>query len=183
METPQTHPVVHDDAPDLAVHTNGAGDNSAIGRLRRRREQLQLDRSEKFDVPGYEGVLVCEYRPVPWEKTREIVKRIQKIKDPDEIVIAADLLINACVRFYSRDGDDLKPLEDVFDLGDEPVRYGPKLGEALGFEAETARQALFGIFPPLAKGGADVILAHVEDVRDWSLLKDSQVDEDLLGEA
>lgn len=130
-------------------------ENTLLAKLRRKRQEIGGERILFLDIPGYEDpAIVVRYRAVDWDETARIAKKLRKSKNPRaDLYAQCDLLISACDEILIRipaDGEEeprLAPFSEVFpELGDEPVKFDGRLAQALGFEAQTARQAVIGVF-------------------------------------
>lgn len=157
---------------------------SIVEQLRNSRQGLLEEREPlTLSVPGYRekaGVdLLVRYRTPEWEAIQEINAAAAESTDKRASLNAqADVLIRACEGIYaSKDGKTLISLSD----NGHPVRYEPALGEALGFTAETAREALFEAFPPdYREWGVET---HFNRVAAWAEGGIKEVDEAVVGEA
>lgn len=172
--------VVHE--PNGATYASGNGEvpGSVLAQLRRRREALQQERHIDLEVPGYDGMLLARYRPVAWERLREINERAEKTLRSNprkDLIASADVLISACECILYREekgGDTAKVLG-----GDSPMRFDKRLAETMGIpEASTARQVLFGIFAD----DLSVTSTYVE-LLEWQGEGDVEVDDELVGES
>jgi hypothetical protein len=152
-------------------------DQSPFERLRRKRRQIAEVKDLDMDIPGYGGELVCKYKLLNWDHIRRIGSKHQNSRDPQRLLLAQmDLLIEACVGFYYRKGDELKPLHP-----DKPVRYDLSLAEILDIELDeqpSARKVCLGVFVN------DLALVdHHQDLLTWMRGAQEEVDEDIAGES
>jgi len=148
---------------------------SLLSRIRERRAQLQEERHLDLDIPGYDGMLVARYRPLPWDEVKKIGEKVEKSKNPrKELYAMADVLVRACDSIWFRDPEtnELRPVQSG-----EPVRYDDRLAEALGFTADSARQVLLATF-----NNDLAVTAHHMEAAEWMQASDVEVNEDLLGE-
>lgn len=165
-----------DQPDDAAVNEAVEEGGSVLERLKRRREQLGADRTEVFDIPGYNGELAARYKPVDFEMLKKLLNKIDRSKNPRiELLVMADILIMACDEILVRADGKLGPLDPK---ADEPVRYDDRLAEFFGFEAANARQVVFGVF-----NNDIAIPSHHKEVLDWMQGVTQENTEDLLGES
>lgn len=150
---------------------------SVLDRLRARRAELQSERTEVFEIPGYNG-LRGRYGIVEWDFLKKVAKRTEKSKHPrKELYAIVDTLIESCKGIEVFDGSDWKPMHEVFG-GDQVVRYDANLAEALGYPATSAREAVFGLFP------SDIAMtAHMAEVDEWMKGASEEEDDNLMGES
>jgi hypothetical protein len=133
--TQQTEPVADDPAGD-------AGAGSLAARMKRRGQQLEDQRTEIFEIPGWEDILAVELRLLGYEESRRIGQRlVRSVRDETlrELYSYADQIIAATERFYEIDGDRRTPVERTWV---QLARDGcpAKLPEDL-----TARQAMIAL--------------------------------------
>jgi hypothetical protein len=154
--------------------------HGVLAQLRKRRAALQQERHVDLEVPGYDGLLLTRYHPLPWETLQEINNRAEKTLRSNprkDLIMAADVLITACeCMLYreDRNADTAKVLG-----GDSPMRFDKRLAEVMGIEgAVTARQVLFGIFPD------DLgITSTYVSLMEWQGEGDVETDDELAGES
>lgn len=172
------------DAPPAAESNGHAAQESGslMATLRAKREELGRDRRLDLDIPGYAGLLVARYKPVEWTAVSKISDRVNKSNSPRADVLgAADLLIACCDELMTRKDGELVPLNQAPALepsvrqvlGEESVRYEKRLAEAFGYEASSAREAVFGLF----RNDYAVIDQH-RQVLEWLREAGEQVDQD-----
>lgn len=135
---------------EAPVNTNGDG-GSLMASLRAKRDEIEQSQGLplELDIPGYDGLLVCRYKRVKWEIVSEISDRINANPDPGaDLNGSADLLIACCDEMLTRKDGQLVPLHEAIglDLGGKPVRYEERLAKAFGYEADSARQVVLGLF-------------------------------------
>lgn len=129
----------------MAALSSGHGDHdSVLARLRARREALAGEHHLDLDVPGYGGELVARYAPLRAGGLTRLFPLISPDAPAPSISVVADELIAACRAVLIR--DDGK-------LGDIAPEYGSlgfeqRLAAVFGFEAETAREVVVGVFGP-----------------------------------
>jgi hypothetical protein len=170
-ETPKPEEV-----EESTAASNGAADSSTMARLRRRRDELGRERKPlDKEIPGYGGELVAQYGVVEWLTLRKIAERGEKSSAPrKDLLVQADTLVNACLGIFVKVGTKLTPVSELLDDGnEEPVRYDERLGQFLGFESKSARQALFATF----RNDLAVSIHHNE-VAEWMADNDPTGDED-----
>lgn len=152
---------------------------SALERIRRRRDELAGERHHDAELPGYGGAVVLRFGAIAWEQIQEIGARAQKDKGERRLLNAqADLLITACREVLVRVGDDLAPIDEP-----GPVRFDQQLASALGLEPQerTARAVLFEAFA-LANAPDVAIAAMSAELQQWMGESDGEIDQALLGE-
>lgn len=169
MDTDALTEVLEEES-ELEPTLNGASspdapEGSILSALREKRSEIREDRRTKLSVPGYDDMLVAEYKAIPYELLQTIVKRSVKAKSSRaDLNAMMDALIQACVSFHYRNEDgDLIPLNEVDPkFGDEPIVYDPRLAEVIGVTGDTARQICQAVF------NNDLALAdHNSDLIDW----------------
>lgn len=149
---------------------------SVLDELRGRRERLKnRDLHLDYEVPGYEPApgepsdLVVRFNPAPYA----VVVQYQWTFDEDELLqLDADAVVKACREILVRGEGKLEPL-----VKGETTTFAD-VDAALGFQADTAREAVFELFPTeLAVGEAANRLVR------WSRTAHRQADEDLAGKS
>jgi hypothetical protein len=123
---------------------------SLLDSLRAKRERLAASKTTDIPIPGYGGELVVRYRLCdPLVEGKQIGDRLlEQFKGADQesermYFMFVDTLIAACDGIFVKVGDELVSLDeegDTIDYGD------PRLGEFLGFTADTARDAVLAVF-------------------------------------
>lgn len=148
--------------------------DTVIGRLRAKREALAREQTIDMPIPGYGGELVCRYRLLdPLTEGKEIGQRLQtqfpKKEQETELLhfVNVDTIVAACVGFFIKHpgSGDLHPLGDSADgmAGLAPTYEDTQLAELLGFEAETARQAVVAVFG----GNRAAVNVHAMRLQSW----------------
>lgn len=154
--------------------------------VRKRRRELESEREPmELDIPGYEGLVVAKYQPVPFEELKKIADKVEKLqrkKNPRaELFGMMDTLIWANVSLHIRDRNGA--LQNLDPDDPSVVTYGslerlqPLL--ELPFEPKSARQAVFLLFVK----NELAIAQHHNEYTTWlgDASKDDQ--ETLLGES
>lgn len=152
--------------------------DSPRARLRAAREQLRQKRSIDLVVPGYNGLLGVRYRPVRQEEFQRLARRLSN--ETTALEAALDMMVEACEAILYRDSAevDFEPLVD--DKSGMPLRFGPELADVLGFEAESARETVLGVFSP--DGVKDLSpIVHGNALSEWMQGNDEQINRALLG--
>jgi hypothetical protein len=167
----------------MASESDGQPDN-LLGALREKRKELAEKKETYIAIPGYDSsppILLALYRLVDGTEIDKIGRKIRsetKSEWQRQILSAVDLFITACegIYFDMDDGNGPQQLE----VNKTPVSgYNEDLAAALGIEAETARQVVFGVF-----SGNDVaIMQHSVRLGMWMGDTSRNVDELFLGEA
>lgn len=156
--------------------------SSSLDRIRARRAELERKQTIDLIIPGYEGQFGARYRILSDDELDKLLKGVdgREVTISKGIESTLDVLIAACecLLVIPDDGEQFEPLTN--DEG-VPYRYETALAEELGFEAETARQVVRGVFSPegtqpLAAG------AHGQAITAWMQGDADQIDKALLGE-
>jgi hypothetical protein len=127
-------------------------DKTMLDRLREKRSNLGAKRTVTIDVPGYDGELGVRYQWKPYEELARRGQALQKVKDPTkrDMLAAADTLIALCdevvIQAESDPRADEKGWAPLTDEGDDPIKFDEYLADKLGYEATSAREAVFGLF-------------------------------------
>lgn len=146
--------------------------SSPLDRMRAKRARRAAQTTRDFEVPGFDGELVVRYRILdPLTDGKEIGQRIQQQfgeadQEAEAIHFAQiDTLLAACVGFYAKEPDGQVPLGRLLDTPQEmaPTYADPELAEALGFEADSARDAVVAVFG----GNRIAVNAHAVAVQTW----------------
>jgi hypothetical protein len=103
-------------ASGLAADVSDATVAPLKDRLERRRKKLETSQSEKFDIPGYEGILKVELGLRSWEVNNSIARRVQQIEKDEglrTLYTAAGQLLRATESFWEvpEGGGDETPAE------------------------------------------------------------------------
>jgi len=134
-----------------------------------------------MDVPGYQGMLVARFGPLPWDVVERAMKEQMQRGGTDATpAVAADALAHAVVGFFYRPGGDdpIQPLE--YPEGTPVVRFDKSLAEALGItHAETAREIIYALYLT----GEAALIYQYNRLMDWTVDRDYAIDEDVAVEA
>lgn len=169
-----------DEGPAAGVATNGS--SSLLDQLRVIREELGKARETALEVPGYEGLLFVKYQYVDgmWDEMKKIGQAVEKSKNPrKELYGQADTLLFACkeVVVYQPERADADENGYCPILPNQGVtKFDENLAEALGFEAKTAREVLFGVF----RNHLAISKQHNE-LMDWAASNQRDLDKDTEG--
>jgi hypothetical protein len=92
----------YEPGPPEAVEEPQTRDDSLSGRMKQRAEQLSAQKTEIFDVPGFEGIVAVEFRMLSYERSRKIGQANDKVRSVAmrELYNMADQLVIATERFY-----------------------------------------------------------------------------------
>jgi hypothetical protein len=159
----------------------GNGDSGAratlLNQLRGKREELKGDHYLDLDIPGYDGMLVGRFRPFPIEKSERKMREFQKLmgKQPMLLKAACDTLIDACEQIMVRKEAGAEPVPIDPDV-DPPIAFDSRAADLFGFQANTARQVVIGLFPT----EQSIVAINVEVSR-WMQTLTRDTDEELLG--
>lgn len=139
--------------------------DSPLERARAKRARLAEQTTTDIDVHGYGGELVVKYRLLdPLVEGKEIGNRVASewAKHPDEqrYYALVDSMIAACAGVYLRVDGKLEPIDPE---GSEPILFDGRLAEGLGFEADTARKTVLGVFA----GNRAAVVAHAMLLQRW----------------
>jgi hypothetical protein len=111
MET-QDYPEVDDTVgpTDQEQHEKAvqSDDLSLSARMEKRADALQIDSSEKFEIPGYEGLLAVELRRLGYRTVKQIQKANARVKDEAmrDIYNIADQIARATIGLFQIMGTD-----------------------------------------------------------------------------
>jgi hypothetical protein len=170
---------------ETQVTQNGAdGDaqemSNVLEQIRQRRRSLFENRQTYLSIPGYEEIgLVAQYHLLDGHELNGIVEKVRRqTKDAVSrgINSSLDILITACDGlFLFREGEYVP-----FDPGytGSPLDYNQGLAEFVGYEANSARQVVQGLF-----GNNDAALAaHAMKLQRWFQNTTRDADQEFLGE-
>jgi hypothetical protein len=89
------------------------GTQSLKARMEARAEALQQEQTEKFEIPGYEGLVAVELRRLPFRTIKRIQQTNMKVKDEAtrDLYNIADQIARATVSFHEVKGDDFEEIE------------------------------------------------------------------------
>jgi len=151
---------------------------SVLDAIRARRATIAAQHEYEMRLPRYGDQLVLVCKPAPASWLTRIRERMQSKNPERDYAVSADLLISVCIAVRGR----RKPGGPLTDLDpDEPVRIDDRLAELLGFQAETARDVVRGLFHGAPSPEVAVVSA-VNDYMEWSQGASDESDEELLGE-
>jgi hypothetical protein len=88
---------------------------SLSARMDRRAEELQQQTSERFPIPGYEGIVEVELRAIGHKVESAVHHRLKRVRDTAlrELYAMADTLIVATVGFHEiRPDGSSRPIDD-----------------------------------------------------------------------
>lgn len=154
---------------------------SLADRVAARREERVQKRSANFvlGIPGFRDMLAARYKPLEFEKKREIQLKHDGIgEDPaDEVSASADLLINACVEVLEITGEDEtgKPIYESLAPG-----WSPDLIRStfrIPYPGNSTRQALVEAL------GSDDVMEHFGEYAKEADAILSEGEEAAVGEA
>ncbi len=126
-----------------------AGEGSILNAIRSKRQAMSKDRKTIIDIPGYDGMLVAEYRVIPYDQMSKLMNKAASAKDSQgELNAVTDVLVRACHQILVRDeSGKLEPLnEAVPEFGDDPVRYDLRLAQAAEVTGDRARLICQNVF-------------------------------------
>jgi len=162
-------PLTDQDATEPYVEPTPGAETSIMETLRARRAAIAGEYTTRLPIPGFDGMLLAEYKKLTYDTTRNIAKRAADSKNPRaDLYGQMDILINSCIGIYAADGQMIAE------------GYNKDLATFFGLDGDvtTARQVLFNVF-----NNDLAIPAHHGDVMDWMQNTDQQVNEALQGES
>lgn len=135
-----------------------------LDELRALYDQAGQTDTKDLGIPASRGRLVVRYAP---PRDREQLAAVMRAVGAGTVIeddADVDLIVNCAQDILRRDGDDLVPLAE----DGRPVRFDkddPRLGQALGFTYDSAREAALKTFKadkfPLS------ITGHFESLVTW----------------
>jgi len=132
-------------------------------------------------------MLIARYTPVRAGEMRKLSERINRLAGQDtpeaDVAAAADLIVTACQEMLVVVDGKKKALQE--EAGTQaPVRYDRELAEILGFEADSAREVVYNVFPQFPDGGVieTTVTAHALEIAEFVTNVDEEVSSE-LGEA
>lgn len=174
---PHAMPDGSDEVPEGLPEPEDSG--TLLGELRKKREAIAEETDLYLDLPGYDGQLIAHYKRLDYDQVRKIAERAEKSKNPNRMLFAqCDLIAEACIEILILKDGNREPLYHAFpELGDEPVRFDNRLGQALGFDPEgSARRAVLGCLNnPLA------VAPHHNELALWMQTAEGLEAEDFIG--
>lgn len=147
---------------------NGAG--SLAARMKRRGRELESQRTEVFEIPGWEEILAVELRLLGYDESRRIGRRLDKLRNEDmqELYSYADQIVAATEGFYEVDGDRRTRIDKTWmDLARAAATV--KLPEDL-----TPRQAIISLL------GDRRVFYLFSDFEQWMRGERREVDEEVV---
>lgn len=92
------------------VRTSG---NSLAARMQARQKQLEGQTTERFPIPGYEGVLEVELKALGYATINAVITKNEKVRDPNvrPVYTMADQILMATVAFYEVDGQERNEID------------------------------------------------------------------------
>jgi hypothetical protein len=176
--------------PEVERDTEKAQNGSAPDRydsirdqLRARRAELREQKTLDLKVPGYDGALAVRYKLLKDDETKKLGKRVlEASRQQDEEKaksVTADFLIKACQCILVRNADDA--LEPLVGDDDQQVCFDQRLAEFLGFEADGAREVVYGTFSPDGTHPTATIV-HFDGLNRWYSGQEEEINQALLGE-
>jgi hypothetical protein len=141
---------------------------SLSARMERRHEELSRQQTETFPIPGWEGLLEVELRPLGMRQSAKVVQRNQRTRDEStrSLYVTADLLLLATVGFRQVTGD-----ESSAPINDDWVSLARRLDDCPN--DPTPRQALLFLV------GEERILWLYQAWEQWQRAAGENVDKEL----
>jgi hypothetical protein len=145
------------------------GSGSLSGRMERRAQAIELQSTERFAIPGWEGILEVELKALGFTTIRKTQERNQRIREvaKRELYSLADQLLKATVGFWevAEDGSGVTAINDDWT---SLARRLPNCPDGV-----TPRQALLLLI------GEKRIHFLVADWSEWARATQSESQEDL----
>lgn len=148
----------------------------SFAELRAQRKAIQSAKTHDLDIPGYNGRLVARYTMLGFDRVNKIQTRsINILKDTTAQMNAQiDTLIAALEQVCARKNDgSVVPIDD-----EHPIRFDKRLAALFGFEAESARDVVKGVFVHEM-----YIVDQHQDLIMWMRGMTSDVELEALGES
>lgn len=157
---------------------------SLADRIRRQHREIKEAKYLNLRIPGPAGIVV-RFKPVGAKVIEKLGKKKADERYGKLLTLALDVLARGCERVLiyapdepGADEDGLVPFEQVFDLGDEPIKLSdPRLAEALGETATSTREIIVAVYPT-----EEAIMLAFKRFDVWSADVTAEVDEGLEGE-
>lgn len=99
---------------DVAEESEVTGGGSLKARMGRRGRELESQRSEVFEVPGYDEIIAVELRMLGYEESRKIGQRVARHTREvamQELYAFCDQILAATEGFFEVDGDRRVPID------------------------------------------------------------------------
>lgn len=185
-----TDPGVSPDGPLPDDADVGGGPLSFIDRLRASRDELTQEHTLDIPIPGYPNDgLVVRYKALPFTEAEQVATRLQRERGPQALRSSQETLIRSCVEIFTRQGGELVALHEAALAAGVPVepgvpiRFDEQLGLILGFEATSARDAVYGAFGSNEHAKYAIVNTNIR-LSQWMIDVTAEVDEGLdVGEA
>jgi hypothetical protein len=135
-----------------------------------------LQKRDAFELPvdGFDN-LFGEYRPLALKENIAIGERHQNQETYDQVLYtAADSLVTACVRLFSKDEDG-----NEVDMGRWGVAFAKEYFGIDDPNINTARKALLAIY----SGMEEFLVVHAAAYKEGGKPVNEKVDEELAGES
>ncbi len=149
--------VAHDPAgsPDIPeTESVPSSIQSSMDALRQRHTEIRDRQWKDIEVPGYEDLIVCRYRPLKVQGELELigqrVQREQKGNGAQTLYASIDTMLMACVELFLMVEDKMVPMSEAIPGNPEPVRYAdPRFIAFMGWnpeEVNSGRRAILELF-------------------------------------
>lgn len=172
--------------PTAEIPDPAAVQPPAVNRVNPLRDKLRAARAAgfkqhpplKLEIPGYEGLrLWASFRVNDdYVDNKQMVAAHEAEPDADqqELAVAAESLLRACVGVFAMDGDTRI---DVTDDDGQPILLGKALCDYLGIDSvDNDLQAMFALYP-----GTMSIATSFARLEKWAVDTGQKVDAALLG--
>lgn len=154
---------------EVEVPEPAEASSSLAARMQQRSAELEKQTSEKFPIPGYEGILEVELRALGYKTIRRVQKRNERVRDEGlrEIYTMADQLLMATVGFH-----EVLPDGTNKSISDDWISLAKRLPNCP--EAPSPRQALLFVV-------TDKRIAFlIQEWGEWSKSVRSDLDEEVV---
>jgi hypothetical protein len=159
-----------------------AGD-SVLDAIRKRYDDLAVERHYDLEVPGWHGCFVLRCGPINSKKLGQVRERLSRGGGGTamfDFAFNADVIIDSCrevlVRLKRED-----ELESV-DPGGEAVGIDARLADLLHIKTNRARDLLLAIYKGAPSPEVAIERAQI-DLYQWSSGAEQELEEDVLGES
>lgn len=144
--------------------------SSLSSRMERRSSELASQKSDIFELPGWDDILEVELRLMGWEALRKIGIRNQKVKSVpmQELYTSVDQIVAGTERFFELDeAGNRKPIRDTW------VSLARRTGKNLPQDL-TPRQAVIALV------GDTRVMTLYNAWQEWMKGERQEVDEEVV---
>lgn len=179
---------------EAASFSEGQGEEepqpvSVFEQLQAKREESRQKQKEPLmlEIPGNGGLLFAQYKPIPFNQSEALAKRLESGQRVDSKTVAGscDTLIAACIGIWVKDPDHELANEDgllpIDPNAPTPVKFDSRLASLLNFEADEKTGAR-GVVRQAFVGNEYAIVRQNIQYSQWVQGIDKESDEEFLGE-